>query len=64
MVEAAGGESQRLGLRNVEHRELGGESMDLEDDQELRGRIEEAVEPYRSDDGYELPGLAQNKLAT
>lgn len=29
----------------------------------LRGRIEEAVEPYRMNGGYELPGLAQNTLA-
>jgi len=32
MVKAARGESQRLGLRNVEHRELDAEHMDLEDD--------------------------------
>jgi ubiquinone/menaquinone biosynthesis C-methylase UbiE len=35
-----------------------------EDDQRaLRGRIEEAVEPYRTNAEYELPGLAQNTLA-
>ena len=32
MVEAARAESQRLGLRNVVHRELDAERMDLEDD--------------------------------
>jgi ubiquinone/menaquinone biosynthesis C-methylase UbiE len=32
MVEAARAESQRLGLRNVVHRELDAEQMDLEDD--------------------------------
>jgi ubiquinone/menaquinone biosynthesis C-methylase UbiE len=32
MVESARGESERLGLRNVEHRVLDAERMDLEDD--------------------------------
>jgi hypothetical protein len=35
-----------------------------EEQRALRGRIEEAVEPYRTNGGYELPGLAQNTLAT
>jgi len=34
-----------------------------EDQRALRERIEEAVEPYRTNGGYELPGLAQNTLA-
>ena len=34
-----------------------------EDRLALRRRIEDAVEPYRSDGGYELPGLTQNTLA-
>jgi ubiquinone/menaquinone biosynthesis C-methylase UbiE len=34
-----------------------------EDKRALRGRIEEAVEPYRANSKYELPGLAQNTLA-
>jgi hypothetical protein len=29
----------------------------------FRARLEEAVEPYRTDRGYELPGLTQNTLA-
>lgn len=34
-----------------------------EDQLALRGRIEEAVEPYRANSKYELPGVAQNTLA-
>jgi hypothetical protein len=34
-----------------------------EDQLALRGRIEEAVEPYRTNGGYALPGAAQNTLA-
>jgi SAM-dependent methyltransferase len=34
-----------------------------EDQRELRGRIEQAVEPYRADGGYDFPGVAQNTLA-
>jgi ubiquinone/menaquinone biosynthesis C-methylase UbiE len=33
------------------------------DQRALRGRIEQAVEAYRTNGGYELPGLAQNTLA-
>jgi ubiquinone/menaquinone biosynthesis C-methylase UbiE len=34
-----------------------------EDQRGLRGRIEQAVEPYRTNGGYALPGSAQNTLA-
>lgn len=34
------------------------------DQRTLRGRTEKATEGYRSNDGYELPGVAQNTLAT
>jgi enediyne biosynthesis protein CalE5 len=35
-----------------------------DDDQgTLRQRIEKAIEPYRSNGGYELPGVVQNTLA-
>jgi ubiquinone/menaquinone biosynthesis C-methylase UbiE len=34
-----------------------------EDQRALRGQIEEAVEPYRTNGGYALPGSAQNTLA-
>jgi ubiquinone/menaquinone biosynthesis C-methylase UbiE len=34
-----------------------------EEQRALRGRVEEAVEPYRSNGGYEMPGVAQNTLA-
>jgi len=34
-----------------------------EDQRTLRARIEEAVEPYRTNGAYALPGLAQNTLA-
>jgi ubiquinone/menaquinone biosynthesis C-methylase UbiE len=37
--------------------------LPAEDQRALRGRIEEAVEPYRTNGEYELPGLAQNSLA-
>jgi ubiquinone/menaquinone biosynthesis C-methylase UbiE len=30
----------------------------------LRGRLQEAVEPYRTNGGYALPGVTQNTLAT
>jgi hypothetical protein len=37
----------------------------LEEDERdaFRGRLEASVEPYRSEHGYELPGLTQNTLA-
>jgi ubiquinone/menaquinone biosynthesis C-methylase UbiE len=34
------------------------------DKRALREQVENAVEPYRSNGGYELPGVAQNTLAT
>jgi ubiquinone/menaquinone biosynthesis C-methylase UbiE len=38
-------------------------ALPVEEQRTLRGRIEEAVDPYRTNGGYELPGLAQNTLA-
>ncbi len=34
------------------------------DQRTLRGRVEKAIERYRSNGGYELPGVVQNTLAT
>ena len=34
-----------------------------QDRQALRGRVEKAIEDYRADGGYAVPGLAQNTLA-
>ena len=34
------------------------------DQRALRGRLQEAVEPYRTNGGYALPGVTQNTLAT
>jgi SAM-dependent methyltransferase len=34
-----------------------------EDQRALRGRLEQAVEPYRVDSGYDFPAVAQNTLA-
>ncbi len=34
-----------------------------EDQHALRARVEEAVDPYRSNGAYEMPGVAQNTLA-
>lgn len=34
-----------------------------EDQRALRARLEEAVEPYRADSGYDFPAVAQNTLA-
>jgi hypothetical protein len=33
------------------------------DQRALRGRVEKEIEDYRSNGGYELPGVAQNTLA-
>jgi ubiquinone/menaquinone biosynthesis C-methylase UbiE len=38
-------------------------ALSEEDQLALRGRIGEAVEPYRTNGKYELPGVAQNTLA-
>jgi hypothetical protein len=34
------------------------------DQRALKERVEKALEAYRSNGGYELPGVAQNTLAT
>ncbi|HEY7195981.1 MAG TPA: methyltransferase domain-containing protein [Gaiellaceae bacterium] len=38
-------------------------ALDADQEQALRSRLEEAVEPYRSESGYAIPGLTQNTLA-
>jgi ubiquinone/menaquinone biosynthesis C-methylase UbiE len=40
------------------------EALPEEDQRALRARIEDAVERFRSNGGHELPGVAQNTLAT
>jgi SAM-dependent methyltransferase len=39
------------------------EAMSDEDRHAVRGRLEQAAEPYRVNGGYEFPGVAQNTLA-
>jgi ubiquinone/menaquinone biosynthesis C-methylase UbiE len=51
LTELAGAHSMQIG--NLPEDERDG----------FRARLEEAVEPYRTDRGYELPGLTQNTLA-
>jgi ubiquinone/menaquinone biosynthesis C-methylase UbiE len=38
-------------------------ALSADDQRGVRTRLEEAVEPYRADGGYEFPGVAQNTLA-
>ena len=38
-------------------------ALETDEQDAFRARLEAAVEPYRSERGYELPGLTQNTLA-
>jgi ubiquinone/menaquinone biosynthesis C-methylase UbiE len=51
LTDIAGAHSMRIGNLPEDERHA------------FRARLEEAVEPYRTDRGYELPGLTQNTLA-
>ena len=51
LTELAGAHSMRIG--NLREDERGA----------FRAKLEEAAEEYRTDGGYELPGLTQNTLA-
>jgi ubiquinone/menaquinone biosynthesis C-methylase UbiE len=51
LTDIAGAHSMRIGNLPEEERHA------------FRARLEEAVEPYRTERGYELPGLTQNTLA-
>jgi SAM-dependent methyltransferase len=42
---------------------VGIEALPDEDRRAVRSRVEEAVEPFRSEGGYNIPGVAQNTLA-
>jgi ubiquinone/menaquinone biosynthesis C-methylase UbiE len=51
LTDIAGAHSMRIGNLPEDERHA------------FRARLEEAVEPYRTERGYELPGLTQNTLA-
>jgi hypothetical protein len=51
LTDIAGAHSMRIGNLPEDEREA------------FRAKLKEAVEPYRTDRGYELPGLTQNTLA-
>jgi hypothetical protein len=65
MVAAARRESERLGLANVEHREMDAvlQAMPEADREAVRSLVELATGDFRANGGLELPGVALNASA-